>query len=82
MKGYEICASLQRAFQSLTFENYTNFVLKVWCTAVDVYYINWKYVSRRTSRSLGKSAPRIETLVLFELSMTSVGVFKRCEYLQ
>ena len=40
MKGYEFCASLQRAFESLTFENYTNFVQRVRCTAVDVCYIN------------------------------------------
>ena len=40
MKGYEFCASLQRALESLTIENYTNFVLKVGCTAVDGYYIN------------------------------------------
>ena len=36
IKGYEFCASSQRAFEPLTFENYTSFVLKVGCTAVDV----------------------------------------------
>ena len=40
MKGYEFCAALQRALEPLTYENYTSYVLKVGCTAVDGYYIN------------------------------------------
>ena len=39
MRGYEFGASLQRAYEFLTSENYTNFVLKVGCTAVDGDYI-------------------------------------------
>ena len=39
MKGYEFCASLQKAFEFLMSENYTNVVLKVGCTAVDGDYI-------------------------------------------
>lgn len=38
-KGCKFCASLQIAFEFLTFKNYANFVLKVMCTAVDVCYI-------------------------------------------
>ena len=40
MKGYEFCTALQRALESLTSENYTSYVLKVGCTAVDGYCIN------------------------------------------
>lgn len=40
IEGFEYCASLQRAFESLMSENYTNFVLTVGCITVSIYCID------------------------------------------
>ena len=41
IEGYQYCTSLQRTFESLMSENYTNFVLTTGCTAVAIYCIKW-----------------------------------------
>ena len=37
IEGYQYCASLQRAFESLISENYSNFILRVRCIAIVTY---------------------------------------------
>ena len=37
IEGYQYCTSLRRAFESLIFESYTNFILTVACIAVATY---------------------------------------------
>ena len=37
IQGYQYCTSLQRAFELLRSENYTNFILTVRCIAVAIY---------------------------------------------
>ena len=36
LEGYQYCTSLQRAFESLIFESYTNFILTVGCITITV----------------------------------------------
>ena len=38
IEGYQYCISLPRAFQSLIFESYTNFILTVGCITVIVIF--------------------------------------------
>ena len=38
VEGYQYCTSLDRVFQSLISKNFNNFVLKIGCTAVPIYY--------------------------------------------
>ena len=38
IEGYQYCATLQRAFESLIFESYTNFILIVGCITVIVIW--------------------------------------------
>ena len=38
IEGYQYCTSLPRAFESLIFESYTNFILTVGCTTVIVIW--------------------------------------------
>ena len=38
IKGYQYCISLPRAFESLIFDSYTNFVLTVGCITVIVIF--------------------------------------------
>ena len=38
IEGYQYCATLQRAFESLIFESYTNFILTVGCITVIVIW--------------------------------------------
>ena len=37
IEGYQYCASLQRAFESLSSQNYTNFILTVGYICVSIY---------------------------------------------
>ena len=38
IEGYQYCTSLQRAFKSLVFESYTNFIVTVGCITVIVIW--------------------------------------------
>ena len=38
IQGYQYCTSLPRAFESLIFESYTNFILTVGCNTVIVIW--------------------------------------------
>lgn len=38
MEGYQYCMSLKTAFESLISENYTSFILTIWCITVAVYF--------------------------------------------
>ena len=38
IEGYQYCTSLQRAFESLIFESYTNFIVTVGCITVIVIW--------------------------------------------
>ena len=37
VEGYQYCTSLDRAFRSITSENFNNFVLTIGCAAVTIY---------------------------------------------
>jgi hypothetical protein len=70
IEGYQYCTSLQRAFESVVTENYTNFVLTVGCTVVAIYCngnVGFKIFDSHARDIYGRSHAQ-GTCVLLEVS--------------
>ena len=69
IQGYQYCTSLQRAFELLRSENYTNFILTVRCIAVAIYCdgnMGFKIFDSHARDLYGRGQPQ-GTCVLLEV---------------
>ena len=85
VEGYQYCTFLQRAFESLISENYTNFIVTIRCIAVAIYCcsnIGFKLFysleicmvegSLKTRVFLSKHCPLIAKCIIFRVYTTVI----------